>query len=185
MKRSRYYFIFGLFLFTLLIPIRSYASSFPPVPSDIVGSKEYIIIYDDVNERFRLYVAREDNEKFVVWENPSEAHGGSIYCLNTYPSEGKTFLGYKVLGGEWVYDSYFGWGKSSTVDIRYSKSNIYYYNTDDVFFSLPPPLIQTVEELPRMVTPTITTITAVGSICLALLTGSLVLVPKLVRLFQR
>lgn len=202
MKRSRYYFIFGLFLFTLLIPIRSNAAVDKNKMVD-----DLLSLYNNVNPiRKRNY----NDYDLIIFGDIHSSRVYSMYIIYIEKGGGLDSYVEVLEDGSVPYGSYFNHSYDYYADngnvysnsrytfpvglslnfvdrLYYSDYNLVNALDGKVFFSPPPaiPLIQTVEELPQMVTPTIKTIVEVGLICLALLTGSLVLVPKLVRLFQR
>jgi hypothetical protein len=199
-----------VFVFSLLFvfcfmgnSITTYAST---TSAETINDKLITIVHTNTNKNFELL---RDYSKYshVYAVSSADGHTWIVYgsVASTYDSTGSIdnmSVLIKPISGTINYDEYFTGRKENTDkpylslykpavigdEIKYSNFDIL-DTSGKVFFSAPkvtaPVVIQAVEELPGAITPTVTVIVTVAVFCLALLIGSIILVPRLIHSFLR
>jgi hypothetical protein len=203
-RNLMFVFVFSLlFVFCFMDnSITTYAST---TSTETINDKLITIVHANNDTKYELL--RDYSKYSHVYAVASGSHIWIVYgsVASTYDSTGvidSSFVFIKPISGTINYDEYFTSRKDYTDkpylslykpgvvgnEIKYSNFDIL-DTSGKVFFSAPkvtaPVVIQAVEELPGAITPTVTVIVTVAVFCLALLIGSIILVPRLIHSFLR
>lgn len=140
------------------------------------------------DRNYQYYFIADQGGFYYLWIGNSPVYVKQLNPDFMLGSAGTAYL-YYAYSSDTVWKSngqYSSYWTAFNTRIVYSNYDIINQVDGTVFFSAPKPpqpLAQAVTELPGMITPTVKMITVVAVSCLALLVGSIILLPKLVRLF--